>query len=287
MVSFTSPCWLGSLWLLTGTTLPFLSVVSVPICQSRTAGSPSLARSPQSSPTGYLETEPFVAGSHSIAAATFVQESSSRAIFQHSLWLSLLLRNMRLQLLHVQDLCEEHFIPPFTFPQSAHLHKHFFHVSQVRPVSLPALAAQTSLWSTGTSAFSSEFQIWPLDLWCSRGDCLSVSRLCCCMSLPSLCWLQQSCTVLSSTSGQHEQAFPCQLPCSCCTPCSQSSWQLTHPECPACQWSRNPGASLLHFLARSPGQVTFHTGFRSSSLTSWMSVVPGTHHNTMYWWLNH
>lgn len=78
----------------------------------------------------------------------------------------LLLRNMGLQLLYVQDLCEEHFIPLFTFPnttESAHHHKHFLHVSQVRPMSLPALAAQTSLWSTGTSAFSSEFQTWSLD----------------------------------------------------------------------------------------------------------------------------
>lgn len=120
MASFTSPSWLGSLWLWTGITLHFLSVLSVPICQSRTAGSSSLARSPQWSPTGYLEIEPFVAGSHSIAAATFMQASSSTAMFQHSLWLSLLLRNMGLQLLHVQTSVRNiSFLHlPFLTPQS-------------------------------------------------------------------------------------------------------------------------------------------------------------------------
>lgn len=54
MASFASPSWSGSLWLLTGMTLHFLSVVSVLICQSRTAGSSSLDRSLQCSPPEYL-----------------------------------------------------------------------------------------------------------------------------------------------------------------------------------------------------------------------------------------
>lgn len=146
--------------------------------QSRTAGSSPLARSPQCSPTGYLEIEPFVAGSYSIAAATFMQVSSSRAIFQHSLWLSLHLRNMGLQLLHMQDLWR-------TFDSSIYLswQHRTCSPSQAFPSCLTGETNVTSscgctcLLITGTSAFSPEFQIWSLDLWCSRGDCSSVSRL--------------------------------------------------------------------------------------------------------------
>lgn len=175
MASFTSPSWLGSLWLLTGITLHFLSVLSVLICQSRTAGS----FHPQCSPNGSLEIEPFVAGSHSIAATTSMQASSSRAIFHHSLWLSFLLRNMGLQLLHMQDLWR-------TFHSCIYVSRHhrFCSPSQAFPSCLTGETNVTSRYGCIDKPLEHRhisiftwISNWSLDLWCSRGDCPSVSRL--------------------------------------------------------------------------------------------------------------
>lgn len=191
---------------------------------------------------------------------------------------------MGLGLLHLQDLWEEQVILPFAFPdttQSAHLHMHFLQISQVRPMSLPALAAQTSTWRTVTSGLSSEFQARSLDLWCTRGDCSSVSRLCLavchCHHYADSSRLVQSQAALL---GWVSMPFHTNSLAPVCTPCSQSSWMLTHPEH---QWSKNPDTSLLHFLASSPRQATSDTGSSSSSLTSWIAVVPGTHHKNLHW----
>lgn len=171
------------------------------------------------------------------------------------------------RLLHLQELCEEHIILPFAFPdttKSVHLHTHFLPISQVRPMSPPALATQTSTWRTVTSGLLSEFQGRSLDLWCTRGDCSSQQTVCHCHHYADSSSLVMSWAVLL---GCMSMPFHANCFAPVCTPCSQSSWLLTHPEC---QWSKNLDASLFCFLARSPGQATFHTGSSSSSLTSWM-----------------
>lgn len=107
-----------------------------------------------------------------------MQASSSRAIFQHSLWLSLL-RNMGLQLLHLQDLWR-------TFHSFIYLswHHRVCSPSQAFPSCLTGETNVTSSYGCTDKPLEHRhisiftwISNWSLDLWCRRGDCPSDSRL--------------------------------------------------------------------------------------------------------------
>lgn len=190
MASPSPSSWLGSQtrWeFLTGITLHFLLVVPVLTCQRSTAG-------PDTYPDSFLFSScqiPIVFSYWMSGDKAFCSWKSQPCslhlcgspILQGCIktQLSLFLWHMWLGLCCLRDLYEEHFILPFAFPdtiQSVHLHMHFLHISQERPMSPPALAAQTSTWGTVTSGLSSQFQARSLDLWCARGDHCSASRPC-------------------------------------------------------------------------------------------------------------
>lgn len=121
------------------------------------------------SPTRYLEIKPFVAGSHNLAASTWMGgwESHPPGPYSSIAYGCPSFRNAWGLGSCTCRISVTNVILPFALPditESAHLHRHFLHISQVRPMSPPALAAQTSVWRTVTSGLPSECQARSLDL---------------------------------------------------------------------------------------------------------------------------
>lgn len=119
----------------------------------------------------------FAARCHNLAVSTTVGVPCS--IFQHSLWLSILMWGMHFGLLSLQDLCEEYAISPIWLSRHYTIcsPSHAFPSYPRDEINLTSSPAWTSTSSTVTLGVSSEFQGRSLDFWCARGDCSSISWL--------------------------------------------------------------------------------------------------------------